>query len=111
MMKRGFMLAALLVLSRFAPPADAASMTYVGTFDTAINPTPGVPPSLSGTFTFDESLVPPSGAATFDVTPDARAMTPLGFATFTPANTGVELDYDNGRFVLPPPPTASSTPI
>jgi hypothetical protein len=94
------MLAALLVLVGSAPPADAASMVYTGTFNATFQ-TSGVPSNISGTFTFtfDESIVPSSGPAQFNLTPDSVAMTMLGSTTFTPANTGVELDYNNGSFL------------
>jgi hypothetical protein len=95
------MLAALIVLAWLAPPADAASILYTGTFNTALTAVPGIPSSISGTFTFifDESTVPPSGPAAINLTPGTVTMTMLGSTTFTPANTGVILDYFNGSFI------------
>jgi hypothetical protein len=100
MVKRVFVLAAMLSLAGVAPPADAASVLYTGTFDANFQ-TSGVPSIISGTFTFifDESVVPSSGPAQFHLAPDSVAMTRLGSTTFTPADTGVELDYNDGTFV------------
>jgi hypothetical protein len=98
---RSLALAALLVLSGFAPSADAGSVTYTGSFDTALTDVSGVPTSIAGvfTFTFDNSIVPSSGAAFFSITPDSLTMTPLGSTTFTPASVILGLQYFDGQFI------------